>query len=57
MAIYTYICSPCDYRVEITKPIANCNDPELCIYCNKNMKRLYTPITAVFKGGGWGGKP
>lgn len=56
MARYTYYCLECDHHLEVTKPIANCNDPELCSNCNKAMKRLYTPVHAIFRGSGWGGQ-
>lgn len=56
MATYTYYCKDCDSHLEVTKPMAQCNDIEACSGCNKPMKRLYTPISAVFRGGGWGGK-
>lgn len=57
MARYTYYCADCDQHLEVTKSIVNCNDPEPCGGCGKNMKRLYTPIHAIFRGGGWGSKP
>lgn len=56
MATYRYYCAQCDEHTEITKPMSQCNDPELCADCRTVMKRLYTPIAAVFKGGGWGGQ-
>lgn len=56
MARYMYYCAECDQHLEVTKPIPNCNDPELCTGCGKTMKRLYTPVHAIFRGGGWGGK-
>ena len=56
MATYTYYCHTCDHHLDVAKPIANCNDIELCSSCNKAMKRLYTAPGISFKGSGWGGQ-
>ena len=55
MAKYVFYCKDCDRHLEVTRSITECNDPQLCT-CGVTMKRLYTPITAIFRGSGWGGK-
>ena len=55
MATYVYYCADCDAHIEVRKPIAQCNDPQLC-ECGLPMKRLYTPPAVSFKGSGWGGQ-
>jgi len=55
MPTYEFYCDSCDMHKDVCKPIAQCNDPELCT-CGVPMKRLYTAPGISFKGSGWGGQ-
>jgi putative FmdB family regulatory protein len=53
MPLYSYACMTCDLDYEKERSI---NDPEskyFCEQCGYALIRTYTPVTAVFKGGGF----
>lgn len=53
MPIYLYACMNCDVDYEKER---NINDPEntyVCEVCGYVLIRVYSPVTAVFKGDGF----
>jgi putative FmdB family regulatory protein len=54
MPIYEYKCMICDYRITQTQSINENENKPVCINCNKNMDRVFTIQTIIFKGNGWG---
>ena len=53
MPLYSYACVSCDIDYEKERGI---NDPEnkyFCEKCGYALIRIYSPVTAVFKSGGF----
>lgn len=59
MPRYDFKCPECGSTEEITASIHAADEIELiCHICDTQMKRVYSPVGAIFRGDGWaGGKP
>lgn len=53
MPIYTYACMSCDLDYERERSITDAEPTYHCEDCGYALVRTYTPVTAVFKGGGF----
>jgi len=53
MPIYTYACMSCDTDYEKERSINDAEPKYICESCGYALIRTYTPVTAVFKGGGF----
>ena len=59
MPTYVYRCTECRSTEEISASIHAADEIELiCYVCDTKMKRVYSPVGAIFRGDGWaGGNP
>lgn len=53
MPIYTYACMSCDLDYEKERSITDAEPIYYCESCGYALLRTFTPVTAVFKGGGF----
>ena len=42
--IYPYICSNCEKKFDVVKPVVDCANAESCPDCGKKAVRVYTPF-------------
>lgn len=53
MPTYDFKCDTCGNLVEVKRSIQYAEDPYYCPTCGDQMKKVFSPIPAVFKGGGF----
>jgi putative FmdB family regulatory protein len=53
MPIYQYGCITCDLSYEKERSINDTEGSYFCDSCGYALIRIYSPVTAVFKGGGF----
>lgn len=53
MPIYQYACMTCDTDYEKERSIHNPESKYFCDTCGYALVRIYSPVIAVFKGGGF----
>lgn len=53
MAIYQYACVQCDFDYEKERNINEAEPIYICEKCGYVLTRVYSPIPALFKGGGF----
>lgn len=41
--LYPYACCKCDHTFDVSKPVANVDDPEACPQCGAPSERQFTP--------------
>jgi putative FmdB family regulatory protein len=51
MPMYEYECISCSIRFEVQRSIHDVNIPKCCGF---DMRRIYDPVGAIFRGTGWG---
>lgn len=53
MAIYQYACMECDQDYEKERSITDPEPQYFCDKCGYALSRVYSPVSALFKGGGF----
>ena len=53
MPIYPYSCISCEVEYEKERPISDPEPRYFCDQCGYALIRVYSPVAAVFKGGGF----
>jgi len=56
MPVYEYKCKNCHYRFELKQSFKdNSNDDSIviCPKCGGNAKRIFSPVSIIFKGSGF----
>jgi putative FmdB family regulatory protein len=53
---YEFNCSKCKINTELQSSFKEEIKPPQCNKCGADMRRVYFPPAAIFKGSGWGGK-
>ncbi len=52
MPVYEYQCENCSYRFELKKSF-NDNSAVTCLRCRSNARRIFSPVSIIFKGPGF----
>lgn len=52
MPIYEYECENCSFRFELRQSFSDCAEAA-CPKCQRNVKRVFSPVPIVFKGTGF----
>lgn len=56
MARYDYYCPDCKARKEVEMSMDQIGSAPIECPVGHVMRRIYTPVSAIFRGGGWAGK-
>lgn len=55
MAKYDYSCPDCKITMEVDRPMTDSESAPMCS-CGSQTIRVWSPTSAIFRGGGWGGQ-
>ena len=56
MPTYSYSCESCGNEFEMSRPMAECSNPQPCTECGGNGKRTISATNFILKGDDWPGK-
>jgi len=52
MPIYEYVCSHCDCKFELLRPLSQVDEEASCPHCHNRAKRIFSIFAAFSKGDG-----